>query len=238
MNRRLRHEMEKCLGCDEPADPRWFYRGYPCCDGCAPDPGQQSTRLDTIIDDLPAVTSPKPRFLIDVDDVLAAFTDRIVPMCERFLGRELVPGGVDGWDLFANLNHYEWKAVQALMAQPGFCGSLTTTQGSWQGVSMLAKHCEVFAVTKPNCVPNWANERELWLNEKFCIPPDHVIQTGAKYMIRGDYFLDDRPDHVTRWAKENPEGKSMLWSTDHNEGIKGYDAHRVCGWDEVLAQVV
>jgi len=35
-------EMEKCAACGQPADPRFFWRRKPMCDGCCPGPEDDS----------------------------------------------------------------------------------------------------------------------------------------------------------------------------------------------------
>jgi len=179
------------------------------------------------------------RFLCDVDDVLTPFVQRLLPLVQvvkpDFRLEDLDP---DVWDLFSTLTRSQRNLLFAVMERPGFCSKFQMSAGSWDAITRLRKlGCDIYAVTAPNDFPYWASERVAWLDDRYCITPDHVILTQAKYLIRGDLFLDDRPEHVVAWAKENPQGRAMLWTTEHNKrsviGLK----YRVEGWDEVLSLV-
>jgi len=43
-------ELPDCPQCQQPADPRWYYRGVMMCDGCCPDPGERVPSLDRLLD--------------------------------------------------------------------------------------------------------------------------------------------------------------------------------------------
>lgn len=78
----------KCLGCDKPADPRWFYCGYPCCDGCAPDPGVKSVRLDAVIEGM------GPTEVIPIGD-LDPRTSYTVELVETVDGKHFIRAHTD-----------------------------------------------------------------------------------------------------------------------------------------------
>lgn len=176
------------------------------------------------------------RFLCDVDDVLTPFVARLLPYLQEikpdFRLEDLDP---DVWDLFSTLTHRQRTMIFAVMAREGFCRSFQSAEGAYEAVTRLRSlGCHVYAVTAPNHFPYWASERVKWLWDKFAIDSDEVALTNAKHIVKGDFMLDDRPEHVVRWAKENPQGVAMLWTTEHNCRSKTGLKYRVRGWDEVL----
>lgn len=182
----------------------------------------------------------KPRFLLDVDQVLTPFVDRLLPIIQGVLGRPWHWSELPNteWNMFSVLTPWQLKAVEAIMAQPGFCSTFQADPNAWHAVCELHKLCEVFAVTAPAKGAHWIPERTLWLQDKFTIPSDRIIYTEAKSVISGDFFLDDHPHNVTAWAQEHPNGVPMLWTTDHNRRLRGpADEYRVEGWANVLSIV-
>jgi 5'(3')-deoxyribonucleotidase len=62
----------------------------------------------------------------------------------------------------------------------------------------------------------WASERQQWLAEHFGISHKHLVSTPAKYLVRGELFVDDKPEHVEQWQAANPCGVGVLWSRAYN----------------------
>lgn len=178
------------------------------------------------------------RFLIDVDEVLTNFVERLTPIVSGLLGREWHSSELppDEWDMFTVLSDAQRDALCALMERPGFCSQFKVAPGAVEAVIQLRQYCEVYAVTAPNYFPNWCNERTRWLEQHFGFKPHQVVHTHAKHLVKGDFFLDDRPEHVGAWTEEQ-DGSAMLWTTPHNRRTKGYDVFRVYGWDDVIRVV-
>jgi 5'(3')-deoxyribonucleotidase len=180
------------------------------------------------------------RFLIDVDDVLTDFVQRLTPILSGVLGRDWSYDEIhdDEWNLFTLLGPVQTDAVFALMERPGFCMAFHPAEGAQEAVAAIRSlGLELYAVTAPNYFPYWCSERTTWLERHFKIPASHVVHTHAKHIVKGDFFLDDRPSHVVEWARANPEGVAMLWTTPHNQRTKGYGSLRVHSWDSVLDRI-
>ena len=174
-----------------------------------------------------------PIFLCDVDDVLTDFTSRVIPLIKT-VSPNWTMESCPGWDLFEPLTLLQKQMIFASLARPGFCNTLHCLAEARSALEELRKlGCTVHAVTAPNHFPYWAADRVLWLQDT----EEQVTFTAAKQMVRGDFFLDDRPDHVVKWAAENPQGKAMLWSTSGNARLTEGQEYRVRSWDEVISVV-
>ena len=182
----------------------------------------------------------KPDFLIDVDEVLADFVGPAAEIVAEVLGR---PWGLhetadDNWDMFAKLTDEQKAQVLVKTNAKGFCAGLKPKDGALDFVRSLRRRCNVYAVTSPQHSPHWVFERTEWLEDFFEFDRNHVVHTDAKFLCRGDFFLDDNPNHVQRWSERHtPGGYGMLWTTSHNQKLKGHDKLRVYSWDEVLKAV-
>lgn len=182
------------------------------------------------------------RFLVDVDEVLTEFVSRVIPIIQAICpGWALEQVPEDQWDIFSTLSFLQRDAIFAIMERPGFCYGFEPAEGAFAALQKLRGFgCEIFAVTAPNVIPNWCNERTLWLEKHMQIPRSHVAHTEAKYLLGGNFFLDDRPDNVAQWAAEHPQGVAMLWSTANNRRNRTGPGtqYRIEGWEAVIAKVL
>jgi len=181
------------------------------------------------------------RFLIDADEVLANFAEPAAKVISKVLGRPWTLENdrpKDTFDMFGDLEHEVYVAVFEAMHVEGWCMDLDPYPGAQEAVQRIKELCdEVFVVTSPQLGRHWVYERTLWLNRYFGFKHDEVISAVAKYVCGGDFFLDDNPGHVESWQKRWPEGHAMLWTSDHNRHLKGYDHLRVNSWDTVFERI-
>lgn len=181
-------------------------------------------------------------FLVDADEVLVRLIPRLLPIL-----REICPGWsysrvpLNEWDLYTTLSPLQLRCLIQEMSLPGFCSGLEADPEAAEALEAIrALGCTVYAVTTPLWEsPVWCHERAAWLYRYMGIPRHQVILTEAKYKVHGDFFLDDRPDHVDRWAKRHPQGIPMLWCTAHNRRIKQMPGteFRTEGWEAVFRKV-
>lgn len=180
------------------------------------------------------------RFLIDADEVLANFADPACKVISEVLGRpwSLADRPAGMWDMFGGLSKEEYVEVFGVMSTEGWCLALEPYPGTQEAVKRIRELCdEVFVVTSPHPGPYWAFERTVWLRRHFGFESYEVIHAARKYVCSGDFFLDDHPDHVQGWQEQHPEGQAMLWTSEHNRQLKGYDDIRVNSWGEVIERV-
>jgi 5'(3')-deoxyribonucleotidase len=180
--------------------------------------------------------TPKPRFLVDVDEVLVDFQTPAFAHLERLFGRKVTSDDYTVWDMFALMSEDEKTAIFAEVAKPGYCRALEPKPGAVEAIKTLRRMVDVYAVTSHFPGPTWVHERDAQLKEDFGFSGKDIIHTSAKFLVRGDYFLDDNPTHVNAWAAEHPTGIAMLWHIPNTRRL-GFDDLRVRTWDEVIARV-
>jgi len=178
----------------------------------------------------------KPYFLVDVDEVLYDLHDPVLALMAKVTGRRHQIEEIKVWDLFSVLGEEERTQVFEYMNAPGFCSALRPFPEAVVALDQIRRHAEVIAVTNPYPSPSWVYERSNSLKRDFGFSRGQIIYTSAKYLVRGDYFLDDNPNYVSSWAAENPDKCSMLWHTPNTRTL-GLDHLRVFSWDQVLERV-
>lgn len=173
---------------------------------------------------------------MDVDEVLADFQTPAFKIIRQLTGRTYTPHDFTVWDIFSVLGLAEVRAVLSEMEKPGFCLSLKPTEGAVEAIQEVRSIADVYVVTSPQHNRHWVYERTEWLMEHFGFDKAHIIHTVSKYMIRGDAFLDDKPEHVEAWTSENSDGLAMLWHIPNTRNL-GRDLLRVHSWTEVVTKV-
>lgn len=178
----------------------------------------------------------KNRFLVDVDEVLVDFQTPAFGLLERLHGRKLTPEDYTVWDMFTLFSEDEKKSVFAEISKPGWCRGLEPKPGAIEAIKTLRTLCDVYVVTSPFPSPTWVHERDAQLREVFGFGSREIIHTGAKFLVKGEFFLDDNPEHVSKWQAEHSQGDAMLWHIE-NTRTMGYDDVRVRTWEEVIHRV-
>lgn len=180
------------------------------------------------------------RLLLDVDGVLANFVESYLDLVAIVTGRRYQPEQVTQFDIGGSLGltPAESSEVKRLLGESqGFCLALRMYEGAQDGVARLQQLADVYIVTSPwNSCPTWTHEREAWLKKHFKIPHSRITHTSAKYLCRGDVFVDDKVDAVIKWQSEHPTALGVVWDTPHNQ-LDSYDGVRTSDWG-MLARLI
>jgi 5'(3')-deoxyribonucleotidase len=100
--------------------------------------------------------------------------------------------------------------------------------GAASALKFMNEIGEVFVVTASFDAYNWDLDRRMWLNTKFGIDKEHIIQTSAKHVVDGDLFIDDRPENIVSWIEAHPKGYALLWDLPHNHRFNLNNIDKYC----------
>ena len=82
--------------------------------------------------------------------------------------------------------------------------------------------------------PTWDYDRRWWLKEHFSITPDRIHSGSDKFVLRGDFLVDNRAKHVAAWLEKNPGKVGVLWRTPHNRTeVLPAGARETSSWDQL-----
>ena len=158
------------------------------------------------------------RVLLDCDGPLGDFDERALRVLKGHVPEGWQPPlGVWSWldALSPELRLY----LTAHCTGPGFAAQMNVVDGAVEALERLQKLARVYVVTTP--WPGsffWPAERIAWL-EDLGFAHNKIVLTSAKYVVRGDIFVDDRPDNLLKWLEYHPTGTAVLWKTRGNYGF-------------------
>jgi 5'(3')-deoxyribonucleotidase len=176
----------------------------------------------------------RKRFLVDADEVLGDFKTPMFKVAHDLFGLTLRSEDCDVWDLFTLVTDDQRKAIFKVIDQPGWCEAMEPKPGAKEAINEIRGFMDVYCVTSPWPSPTWVWERDNWLVNHFgFVRAKQIAHTSAKFMCKGDAFLDDHPDHVRSWLQEHQGGVGMVWHIP-NTAKYPVDDLRVHTWDEVL----
>lgn len=119
-------------------------------------------------------------------------------------------------------------ALQELLEQGEFFGTLSPMDGSVEALRRLSEKYEIFVTTAAMEYPASMPFKFSWLRENFpTVDPLNIVFCGDKSVIRADYLIDDSPRHFEKF-----EGEGILFSAPHNVDETRY--RRVSNWPEAI----
>ncbi len=174
------------------------------------------------------------RILIDVDGVIAAYSEAFIEAYMKCGGNRVSPTDVTDWDFelclprCKELSNY----IRAYTHAPGFALELAPYPGAVKAVKRLMQVCEVVFVTQPLDSKTWAHDRAEWLRNHF--GPCTIVSTKHKHLVKGDVIVDDRGENVLEWLQSWPDGQGIVWAQPWNSESRLY---RTNDWADVLEAV-
>ncbi|HEV8511943.1 MAG TPA: 5'(3')-deoxyribonucleotidase [Cyclobacteriaceae bacterium] len=165
------------------------------------------------------------RLIVDMDDVLADATGRLIDLYEKEFGVRVTR---------ESMNHKEDRerfpdneAALRFVFQKGFFSAMSVNEHAQEVMKELNKKYEVFVVSSAMEFPNSLAEKLEWLKEHFpFLNWKQFVFCGKKSVVHGDYMIDDLPHNL-----ETFNGEKLLFSAPHN--LQYNHLKRVHGWKEV-----
>lgn len=179
----------------------------------------------------------RPRVLLDCDGILSDFVGGYLQLLNQHTGLRPDREQIDQFDIGAALGltaEQSARMKRAIGSEADMARWLDVYPGAVEGVRRLQTIADVYIVTSPwNSNPTWTHDREHWLKRHFDIPHSRVVHTSAKYLCRGDVFVDDKVSTVVHWQVEYPTSKGVVWDTPHNRK-ELWSGPRTSSWDALV----
>jgi len=165
------------------------------------------------------------RLIVDMDDVLADATGRLIDLYEKEFGVRITR---------ESMNHKEDRerfpdneAALRFVFQKGFFKAMDVNEHSQEVMKKLNEKYEVFVVSSAMEFPNSLSEKLEWLNEHFpFLHWKQFVFCGRKSIVHGDFMIDDLPHNLDSF-----NGEKLLYSAPHN--LQYNHLRRVHGWKGV-----
>lgn len=178
--------------------------------------------------------------LLDIDGVVASFTDLALRCVKLVSGRTHVEDDLVEYDTCAALGieaQRDW--YDELIRSEGACRSMPPYPGAVDGVRALASwgHIIIPCTTPYKKSKFWHHERLEWIEAHLGAEiAARTVFTSEKFRSRGDYLIDDKPSNLVDWQAVNPFGNTIQFLRPWNSGDVG---GRVVtsSWDDLLTLI-
>lgn len=185
--------------------------------------------------------------LLDVDGVIADFRHLYVKCCNEANGTNFTAEqtGLE-WDFAVSLgiSKKQQRRTWDKINEAGVANTMELLRDAHLGVRTLLHDPRVrvqFVTSQCPNSPTWCYDRIQWLSRVFGIEAvKHVTYTHSKELVRGNVFVDDKPQNVLKWkqAFKGPDHVGILWDPDFDGS--GFDRCRrlidfmwTSSWDDV-----
>ncbi|MBE6022178.1 MAG: hypothetical protein E7231_02945 [Cellulosilyticum sp.] len=170
------------------------------------------------------MNNKKYTLLIDQDDVLAEYIKGVTKAYNEKYHTCISPTECVSWNLYQVFG----EEVDTVMHEPDLFRELEPVKDAIEVFERLymSGQFEMYIVTAASatCVP----AKIEWIKEYLpFFPIDRVIVCHRKYMVKGDFLLDDGMHNIEEFAKTG--GKPIIFERPHNKQ-KGEGILRVKGW--------
>ena len=162
--------------------------------------------------------------LIDQDDVLAEYIQGVTKAYNKKYNTSISASQCVSW----NLHQVFGEEVETVMHEPDLFRNLEPVKDAIEVFERLynSGRFEMYIVTAAHaaCVP----AKIEWIKKHLpFFPIDRVIICHRKYMVKGDFLLDDGMHNIEEFAQTG--GKPIIYERPHNMQ-KGEGLLRVKNW--------
>lgn len=183
----------------------------------------------------------KPIILVDMDDVLAEFTEEWLRRYNKDYNDTVTAEDFDGWDAMKHVKPECGTKIFDYFKAPGIYRNLKPKAGSQEVIAELTKlGAEIIIVTDSpmGCTfgeENWngsnpTDDKRAWLQEHFpMIPFENVIIARKKWLVKGDILIDDKPDTIEKF--QSLGRKIIAMDMPYNRSVNA--ERRALDWTEV-----
>lgn len=169
----------------------------------------------------------KPRLILDMDDVLADTSAKILQVFNKLNGLHLDKEYFEDKNFYELVQSENYISFRDALYEPGFFLDLPVFDHAVEVVQTLQEKYEIFVVSAATEFPNSLGEKMQWLSTHFpFITWQHIVFCGDKSIVHGDIMVDDHARNFTHFS-----GRKLLYHSLHNTQVQGFE--RVKNWKEI-----
>lgn len=167
------------------------------------------------------------RLLIDMDDVMADTSQKIINMVNETFGTTYTKEMLISDPKIKEEYQAKYLTQRHRLWDKGFFRDIHLMPDAQEVIGELYKKYEIFIVSAATEFPNSMSEKLEWLEDYFpYIGWSHTVFCGHKWMIKADYIIDDHEKNLINFT-----GKGLLFDAPHNQHI--VDFQRVNSWKHI-----
>lgn len=169
-------------------------------------------RRDLAIRKVKTLQKHKPVLLIDQDDVLAEYIKGVVENFNEKYNTNYTTDDCVCWDLVSVFG----EDILTIMHEPELFRNLKPVEEAIETFKRLYESnlFEMYIVTAAH--PSSVEAKYEWIKQYMpFFPQNHIIISSVKYMIKGDYLLDDGMHNIVAFKEAG--GTSIIFDRPHNQ---------------------
>lgn len=177
-------------------------------------------------------TIKQPVILVDMDDVLAEFSETWLSRYNEDYDDNVTVEAFDSWNALAAVKPECGMKIFDYFTEPGIYRRLKPKEGSQEVIAELVKMgAEILIVTDSpkGCShgdegwkgSNPADDKRAWLAEHFpMIDLDNVFICRKKWKVQGDILIDDKPATIQKFQEEGRKILAMEMPYNRNMEVE------------------
>lgn len=178
----------------------------------------------------------KPIVLLDADGVIFDYDHAFLRTYKKVTGVALDKSVITKYNLMScvPLKKSFVKRLKTQLNKPGWAAKIKPYPEAIIAVKKLMKIANVYFVTaNTRSNKTWTYDREKAL-QKFFGDKVKLVHTHHKYLVHGDFFIDDKLENVAEWQKWHPKGLAIVWHKAYNTAYQGI---RADNWNDIIKMV-
>lgn len=177
-------------------------------------------------------TNKQPVILVDMDDVLAEFSETWLSRYNEDYDDNVTVEAFDSWNALSAVKPECGMKIFDYFTEPGIYRRLKPKEGSQEVIAELVEMgAEILIVTDSpkGCShgdegwkgSNPADDKRAWLAEHFpMIDLDNVFICRKKWKVQGDILIDDKPATIQKFQEEGRKILAMEMPYNRNMDVE------------------
>jgi 5'-nucleotidase len=167
------------------------------------------------------------RLLIDMDDVMADTSQKIINMVNDAANSNYTKDILIADPKIKEEYQEKYLPLRHKLWDKGFFRDIPLMPDAQEVIGKLYEKYEIFIVSAATEFPNSMSEKLEWLEDYFpYIGWSHTVFCGHKWMIRAEYIIDDHEKNLINFT-----GIGLLFDAPHNKHITEFQ--RVNSWKHI-----
>ena len=169
---------------------------------------------------------------IDMDDTVADTVSRYLEWYNLEFNTQLTKDDIAGYKIYNYIPKDHYRTVRSYPQREEFFQDLPLIDNAVETIKALSEHYDIYFASAAMEYPASFTAKYQWLQKHFPFISDmNYIFCGHKHMLNCDILIDDSPRHIDKFP-----GKGLLFDSEHNRQIEGYD--KVYDWLEIRSRLL
>lgn len=185
------------------------------------------------------------RIIVDMDEVLAEFVQKVLNRWNAINGTHFTKGDITEWRMENVLGRdvtgrLADGLIDEWLGEDGFYLDLEPIPDSIKSLQYLMDHGHdiVIATSIPEVAVHAFDDKRAWMRRYFPkFSMKSFMASSRKGLIQGDILIDDGSHNITDWCLQGKTGALVMdnpWNEHLKETVHGVPVTRVFDWYHIM----